>query len=71
MFYHTSYGGMHFVWWVIWLIIVFWIFVTPYDIPGQRNKKEKPIDILKRRFAAGEINEDEYKEMKRIVETTS
>jgi len=39
--------GMHFIWWVIWIIVLFWIFATPYNIPGQRAKKDTPLDILK------------------------
>lgn len=60
--------GMHWFWWILWLIFIFWIFVTPYDIPGQRKKKDSPLDILKRRFAAGEINKEQYEEKKNILE---
>lgn len=60
--------GMHWFWWILWLIFIFWIFVIPYDIPGQRKKKDSPLDILKRRFAAGEINKEEYEEKKSILE---
>jgi putative membrane protein len=60
--------GMHLVWWIIWGIFIFWIFAIPYDIPGQRNKKETPLEILKKRFALGEITKDEYQENKKILE---
>jgi putative membrane protein len=59
---------MHFIWWFIWLSLLFWIFATPYDIPGQRRKKDTPLDILKKRFAAGEITSNEYNEKKTILE---
>ena len=68
MFYNNYYGGMHFVWWFIWVIMLFWIFATPYDIPGQRRKRDTPLDILQKRFAAGDINNEEYKEKKKILE---
>ncbi len=68
MFYSSSYWGMHFIWWFIWLSLLFWIFATPYDIPGQRRKKDTPLDILKKRFAAGEITSNEYNEKKTILE---
>ncbi|MHB1279132.1 MAG: SHOCT domain-containing protein [Bacteroidia bacterium] len=61
--------GMHLVWWILWLIFLYWIFATPYDIPGQRKKKESPLDILKKRFAAGEINKEEYEERKKVLES--
>lgn len=60
--------GMHFIWWFIWIIILFWIFATPYNIPGQRVKKDTPPDILKKRFASGQINSEEYQEQRRILE---
>lgn len=43
----------------------------PYDIPGQRRKKDTPLDILKKRFANGEITEKEYYEKKSIIEYQS
>ncbi len=59
---------MHLFWWILWLIMLFWIFAIPYDIPGQRKKKDSPLDILKKRFAAGEIKKEEYVEKKKILE---
>ncbi|WP_394990465.1 SHOCT domain-containing protein [Emticicia sp.] len=66
-----NFGGMHFIWWFVWAILLFWIFATPYNIPGQRSKKDSPLDILKRRFASGSINAEEYNERKRILEDNS
>jgi len=60
---------MNMIWWVIWIIMIFWIFATPYNIPGQRMKNDSPLDILRKRFAAGEINNDEYQEKKKILES--
>jgi len=68
MFYSGNYWGMNLIWWVIWMIMIFWIFATPYNIPGQRTKKDSPLDILQKRFAAGQINNDEYQEKKKILE---
>jgi len=67
MFY-TNFGGMNFIWWIIWMIMIFWIFATPYNIPGQRTRKNSPLDILQKRFASGEITNDEYQEKKKILE---
>ncbi len=55
------YYGHHY-WWILWVIFIFWIFATPYDVPGQRKKKDSPLDILKKRFAA-----EEYAEKKKII----
>ncbi len=68
MMYSNGFWGMNFIWWFIWLIFIFWIFALPYDIPGQRNKKETPLDILQKRFASGLITTEEYHEKKKILE---
>ncbi len=60
--------GMHLVWWFVWGILIFWIFATPYDIPGQRAKKDSPLDILKKRFASGQISREEFQQNKKLIE---
>ena len=59
--------GMHLIWWFIWVSFIFWIFATPYDIPGQMKRKDSPLDILKKRFASGQINKEEYLEQKKML----
>jgi putative membrane protein len=68
MFYYNYFWGMDFIWWFLWIILLFWIFATPYDIPGQRNRRISPLDALQRRFANGEIGADDYHERKKIIE---
>jgi putative membrane protein len=68
MWYYQYYWGMNWIWWMLWIMLLIWIFVTPYDIPGQRIKKENSLDILKKRFARGEIDHKEYEERKAIIE---
>jgi len=58
------YWGMHIIWWVIWVIFIMWIFATPWDIPGQKMKKETPLDLLKKRYANGDISKEEYEDIK-------
>lgn len=67
--YHEDYNfwGMHLVWWFVWLVLLFWIFATPYNIPGQKAKKDSPLDILKKRLAMGEISNKEFLEKKEIM----
>ena len=62
-----NYGGMHFFWWFMWIIMIFWIFATPYNIPGQRRSKDSALDILQKRFASGAITNEEYQEKKKIL----
>lgn len=68
MFYYNSYWGMNAIWWFIWMAMIFWIFATPYDIPGQRKAKDTPLDILQQRYAMGQMTTEEYKDRKRILE---
>jgi putative membrane protein len=68
MYYNGSFGGMNFVWWFIWMIMLFWIFATPYDIPGQRKKKDAPLYTLQTRFAAGEVPTEGYRKKKTLLE---
>ncbi|WP_192901966.1 SHOCT domain-containing protein [Mucilaginibacter psychrotolerans] len=67
MFYYNNFWGMDFIWWCVWIMLLFWIFATPYDIPFQRNKKNNPLDILQRRLASGEIDKADYEERKKII----
>lgn len=69
MFYNDSqFWGMNFFWWMLWLVLLVWIFAMPYKIPGQRAGKDSPLDLLKKRFASGQINNEEYMEKKKILE---
>jgi|TARA_B100001971_G_C18140262_1_gene509991 putative membrane protein len=47
---------------MIWLII--WL-VNQYSKPKKDNKTESPIDILKKRYAKGEITKKQYEKMKK------
>lgn len=67
--FNGHFGGMHFIWWIVWLILLIWIFLIPRDIPFQRTKKDDPLHILKKRFAKGEINKEEYEESKKILKS--
>jgi putative membrane protein len=72
MFYDGyHFWGMHLIWWFIWLMLLFWIFATPYSIPGERRKKESPLDILQKRFASGQLTMEEYQQHKTMLENDS
>ena len=66
-FHDGHFGGMHFLWWIVWIILLIWIFLIPREIPFRRSKKDDPLNILKRRFAKGEITKEEYEETKNIL----
>ena len=71
MVYETQIWGMHLFWWFIWVFLLIWIFATPYDISGQRSRRLSPLDVLKLRFANGQISSEEYKSSKAILEDDS
>ena len=59
--------GMHLFWWLFWfaLIAVFFSLLAP--VP-RRKVRETPLQILQRRYAAGEISTQEYEERKSKLE---
>ena len=61
------YWGMNAIWWIVWLVLLFWIFAIPYDVPGQRRRRDSPLEILKKRFAAGQITKEEFLTQKEIL----
>jgi len=67
MYYTNYFWGMNPIWWFVWIVLLIWIFAVPYNIPGQRTKKDSPLDILRRRFASGQITTAEYQEKKAIL----
>jgi len=62
------YWGMHFFWWFFWIIIILWAYRTSRKNPNPILRDETPLDILKKRFAKGEITKDEYEEMKKTLD---
>jgi putative membrane protein len=64
----TYIWGMTAAWWIVWIILLIWIFIIPYNIPGQRKKRDSPLDILKKRLASGQISNAEYLEKQKIIE---
>ncbi|WP_345160357.1 SHOCT domain-containing protein [Pontibacter saemangeumensis] len=62
---------MHWFWWMFWIIVAIIIFAFFWYIRSKRTSKETPLDILKRRYAAGEIDTAEYNIRKRELEKGS
>lgn len=69
-------GGMFFgggLMWIIWiLIIVAVVFVLKTMMgngsSGSGAKSESPLEILQRRYASGEIDEQEFKQKRKQLE---
>lgn len=64
------FGGMHFLWWLFWifLILAVVILLRPGRSYASRAERERPLDILQRRYAAGEITTEEYEDRKGRLE---
>ena len=70
--------GMGVGMWVFWIaIIVFVVLVIKVMMNGNTSQGDKiidsstndsPMDILKKRYASGEINQDEFENMKKELE---
>lgn len=61
--------GASWVFWVLMIILIIWLYSVLINRKDEKNishnKKQvhqTPIEILKQRYAAGEIDEDEYKQ---------
>lgn len=65
MWYYNGFWGMNFIWWIIWILLLISIFATPW---GYRRTRDTSYDILRRRFAAGEITKEEYLEAKKVLD---
>jgi putative membrane protein len=69
-------------WWFVmpWLMVVFWVAVIWLALilfrglasrpSGEGDRPERPEAILDRRYARGEIDEDEYRRRRKILSGT-
>jgi putative membrane protein len=61
MYWGYHYWGMHLFWWLFWLALVALLLTTGW--PRSRiDARDAAIDALRTRYAAGEIDEEEYQE---------
>ena len=71
MHYGFGYGGMFM--WIIFLIVIgllIYFFMQAQKTKGQTpTQGESHLDILKKRYAKGEINKEDFDRMKRDLET--
>ena len=65
MWYYNGFWGMNVIWWIIWILFIIWLFATPW---GYRRNTDSSYEILRRRYAAGEITKEEYLEAKSVLE---
>ncbi|MCX6116172.1 MAG: SHOCT domain-containing protein [Proteobacteria bacterium] len=66
----TGFMGMHLLWWGFWILLwaSFFSVLTPVSRKQWRSLREAPKDILYRRLASGDINEDEFERRRTLIE---
>lgn len=67
---YMGYGGfMMWIGLILLIVVIVILFKNTGILEGSSNRKntsdKSPLDILKERYARGEINEDEYERMKK------
>ena len=72
--FHDMFMGNIWFGWFFWILIIGLIFVLIWTNTRERNKyipfngKETALDILKKRYAKGEITKEQFDQMKKDLE---
>jgi putative membrane protein len=61
---HDWMWGMHWGWWIIWIVAIVAIVLLITRSRSASPQRETPLELLERRYAAGEISTQEYEERK-------
>lgn len=59
--------GMHLFWWLFWIVLIVALFGL-FEPVSRKKVREVPLQILQRRYAAGEMSTQEYEERKKRLE---
>lgn len=71
MYHNMFFDGMWFSWifWIVIVVIISWLIFSVSNrskgTAGESQPKDTPLDILKKRYAKGEIDKNEFEEKKR------
>ncbi len=68
MYFGHHYWGMHLFWWIFWVVGVTALLIFLWPSPPRRAR-DSAHEILRRRFAAGEITERDYRERLAVLDT--
>lgn len=73
----TGFMGMHWFWWTVWIgvfVLLVWAMARLLgdrsETHRQMEREEAAEEALRRRFADGEIDEEEYQRRLRILRET-
>lgn len=73
MYHNFMFGGMWFGWifWILLIVLVIWLVVNQNNKNKQilnNPQSESALDILKKRYAKGEISKEQFDQMKKDLE---
>lgn len=64
-FHYFEGGWMMFFWWFLIIAFIVLLVKTFFNSSTHKSDRETPLEILKRRYADGEIDREEFEEKKR------
>jgi putative membrane protein len=67
MYWSYHYWGMHVFWWIFWFALVVLLVSTGWP-RSSKSPRDRAIDTLRNRYAAGEIDEAQYRERLAVLE---
>ena len=62
------YFGMHGFWWLFWVVILIAIFLVLKPNLISKKGKDSSLEILRGKYASGDISKEEFEERKRVLE---
>jgi len=75
MFHNWLWGGEIWFGWIIWIFlicVIIWLLINQSnknrDKFMMRQHPESPLDIIKKRYAKGEITREQFEQMKKDLE---
>jgi uncharacterized membrane protein len=61
MIHEAYFLGMHLIWWAVWFILITAVTVYRFDPLHIQSKKKVQLDLLEKRYTAGDISSAEYR----------
>ena len=60
-------GGFMWIFWILLIAVIVFIFMN-VSKGNSSSASESPLEILKKRYARGEIDEEEYERRRKVLE---
>ncbi len=67
MLFDHHFIGMHWIWWIIVVGIILLVLFNVIPYRPKAELEDDALDILKKRFAQGKIEREEFEERKKIL----